>query len=610
MEGATSAQGSRQCGEDEEDIDLFEDVQTDSRQLREQQLLSALKIRRNILRAKTKSQTRASSPVRVDYVYSDDDDATPVKRVSTGQSYRELLIEIEAKRERERLSSVATQALIDAGGSGPATTQSRRTNGRRQRDWPHGDGWNDQINNFASTWDTMVSLAQVDDDSSSAHAKLLAILQPMLTTPHGNDSQFKLFLQKHANSSDISSLEFWKTMPMIRLDIGHNLYTIDCSNARWKCNLPGCMSSQSSGLSYDPDFGYFSIQGGLDKLKKHLYTTHHFSMMKVANELYLNDHAVKSSALQSRVLSDIPASIRQGLAVGLAGQKGVPFAACASTMDFLCKSLRTLSGGSLVPTLEISAASHAGHVQLANLGRAFNLVLTEHQTGGVRRDSSAPNTSALVDVTHKTIAKDTADAGAKAHQLLQAFFLACLFVTVSGDESTPFGFMTTPLFVVMAGISKVGWSWRVSFIGQGDAARILDGNGLYSLIKKIVDALNPTLFPRIRVLTSDGGSNMRSTMHYRGITAHGADGSSVVADFWRNGNKILALHCVPHQGNLALASILLMMACWIEHVRCMHGYFKKSVKRKVVFEKLFEEYISELRELIEAMGDVATEYPR
>ena len=102
----------------------------------------------------------------------------------------------------------------------------------------------------------------------------------------------------------------------------------------------------------------------------------------------------------------------------------------------------------------------------------------------------------------------------------------------------------------------------MSFIGQADASDTSDGADIYELVKGIVNGFDTSrrLFPSIKVLTSDGGSSLRSTHTYRGVTARGGDGSSFVAAAWRAGNQLLAVHCLPHQGNLALGIMLMLTA--------------------------------------------------
>ena len=99
---------------------------------------------------------------------------------------------------------------------------------------------------------------------------------------------------------------------------------------------------------------------------------------------------------------------------------------------------------------------------------------------------------------------------------------------------------------------------------------------------------------------------MRSTADYRGVTAHGAEGSSLVASMWRAGNPALAMHCLPHNCNLSLGIALLLafIKTWIVHVRTMNMWFCKSVKRKLEVQKLFDTIEAEFRDLVEFFGGV------
>ena len=84
----------------------------------------------------------------------------------------------------------------------------------------------------------------------------------------------------------------------------------------------------------------------------------------------------------------------------------------------------------------------------------------------------------------------------------------------------------------------------------------------------------------------------------------------MIADMWQSGNEVLAVHCLPHQGNLALGTTLKLLGVWLSHVRAAFSWFEKSVKRKEAFKALYAEFLAEMQVLFESMGALAVDYPR
>ena len=105
-----------------------------------------------------------------------------------------------------------------------------------------------------------------------------------------------------------------------------------------------------------------------------------------------------------------------------------------------------------------------------------------------------------LNISDKTSAEDTKFVGSETTRLLLAWFRSCIYTTLATDESTGVRYVSSPMFVVLCGVSSVGWDWRMSFIGQADASSTSDGADIYELVKGIVNGFDTSrrLFPSLK----------------------------------------------------------------------------------------------------------------
>ena len=355
-----------------------------------------------------------------------------------------------------------------------------------------------------------------------------------------------------------------------------------------------------------------SRRAGLDKMKEHAYGDSHFNILQLvakhrsAAQAGQDTHSVVERLTETQ---DVCLTIRKAINGALGGQSSANFALCAKVLDCTVKALFTLLNGERdgVPVKEVDTLRRLGECPVAlELVRRINATCRDVTKGGNRRDPTKPNSSPALTACDKTCKNDVMAISATAKKLLRDFFELCEFPTMLCDESTGIGFKTSPCFMGMCGVSRVGWEWRCSFIGQANSAISKD---LYDCVKPLLSDFSSVVFRRIRELTADGGSDLRSTDRYRGATARGAEGSNLIADFWRDGHKLLTIYDVCHIGNLALGIAIALLKCLIEHVRAMHAWFSKSCKRKLKLHEAHKDLLTELEKQVDNFSNISKDLP-
>ena len=135
------------------------------------------------------------------------------------------------------------------------------------------------------------------------------------------------------------------------------------------------------------------------------------------------------------------------------------------------------------------------------------------------------------------------------------------------------------------GISDVGWEFHHTFIGQEDTVKKSskdDFTHLFNCVKKIF--VMAGVYRKMAFAGTDGCHSVRSdAVKHAGPMANGSEGKSVIAQFWLDGLKVMALQCLPHLGNSSWGKTLKTLVLdWLQMMQVGHEWALRALLQCVI----------------------------
>jgi len=282
---------------------------------------------------------------------------------------------------------------------------------------------------------------------------------------------------------------------------------------------------------------------------------------------------------------------------------GQSFASTSRSLDLVTRFSNTVIQGRLVDEQDIRAVRKAGLDHIADACEMLNSVAAFKPDGQAKADAAAeaagghrlkPQAGGL----HRTRVSDhTVVAGKDIEQQKAEKWLRCRHLGIMLDGSTSINMGTAPLLLVLMGCDEETGEWMMMYLGQADETTKKDAQGCYDLVKKVVDAVDPRLWPKVHFIGTDGASVMRSSKDHAGPAGNQNDDASNFVTKFRvefeanhPGHNSLAFHCILHMANLGLG----------DAVKLLPGHFIKFCQKITTHIRTSAERLRRLADLLHA----------
>ena len=280
-------------------------------------------------------------------------------------------------------------------------------------------------------------------------------------------------------------------------------------------------------------------------------------------------------------------------------RQSLPLSAVPVVMQVAARALIACRGRKPIPEAEIMQARKVSPLVASAVQRLNIVTKSETVRGGRTRPACVRGRCWVAD---RMLALTKISLTKKAE-----FLLSCPFLSCTCDESETYS-SSAPLSAALQGCSW-DFKWANLFMGQSDVSADKSGEGCFESLRSLIRSVHSDLWSLIVFTCFDGASAMRSTPMYAGLDSH--PGGKSLHSFLKKdlNSKLPNLHCLCHQGDLALKHALKICSrwtdLWMDHVKGVFRWFSKSPSRKSALKKLHKDMM-----LLEDVVTWRMVYPR